>query len=77
VNPFIKPRPDSTSFSPCIDTTQEGMMMNFTSLAVLVGSLVATSFTVTALPATAQNAGCGPAVYSNEKQGYVGVPCAQ
>ena len=50
-------------------------MMHFTSLAVLVGSLVVTSFAVTALPATAQSQGCGPAAYSNEHQRYVGVPC--
>jgi hypothetical protein len=50
-------------------------MMRFTSLAVFAGSLVATSFVVTALPATAQNGGCGPASYSNEQQRYVGLPC--
>ena len=50
-------------------------MMHFTSLAVLAGSLVVTSLAVTALPAAAQNQGCGPAVYSNEKQSYVGLPC--
>ena len=50
-------------------------MMHFTSLAILAGSMVATSLAMTALPATAQNRSCGPAVCSNEQQRYVGVPC--
>jgi hypothetical protein len=54
---------------------QERMMIRFTSLAVFVGSMVVTGLAVTAVPAAAQNQGCGPAVYSNEKQSYVGLPC--
>jgi hypothetical protein len=76
VNSFIKRRPGPTSSSPAIDATQEEeMMMRFTGLTVLAGSLVAASFMVAALPAAAQSDGCGPAAYSNEQQRYVGLPC--
>jgi hypothetical protein len=75
VNPFIKAGRAQTSSSSCIDATQEGMMMRFTSLAVLTGSLAVAGLTMTAVPATAQNQGCGPATYSNEHQRYVGLPC--
>jgi hypothetical protein len=51
------------------------MMMHFTAIALLAGSFVVAGVTMTALPATAQDQGCGPAVYSNEKQSYVGLPC--
>ncbi len=50
-------------------------MTRFTSLAILTGSLAVASLAVTALPAAAQNQGCGPATYSTEHQRYVGLPC--